>query len=113
MYLPTANLPPPTPIREENQTRYSGQLANGLGVPCRYSWLIWSQSDDGAMSTQAACHSGGLTQKDESEAASSVRNTALLTHGICVNVNMHTLICAFFITDAAEDHSGRDNKATR
>lgn len=113
MDLPTANLPPPTPIREENQARYSGQLANGLGVPCRYSWLIWSQLDDGAMSTQAACHSGGLTQKDKREAASSVRNTALLTHGVRANVNMHALICAFFITDAIGDHSGGDNKATR
>lgn len=31
--LPTANLPPPTPIKEESQAHYSGQLANGLGVP--------------------------------------------------------------------------------
>lgn len=59
MDLPTANLPSPTPIREENQAHYSGQLTNRLGVPCRYSWLIWPQSNDCAMSTQAACHSGG------------------------------------------------------
>lgn len=63
--LPTTNLPPPTPIRTESQAHYSGQLANGLGALRHYSRLIWFQSDDGAMSTQAACHSGELTQKDK------------------------------------------------
>lgn len=63
--MPRANLPPPTPIRKENQPHYSGQLANGLCVLCHYSRLIWFQSDDGAMSTQAARHSEEVTQKDE------------------------------------------------
>lgn len=33
MDVPTANRPPPTPIGAESQARYSGQLANELGVP--------------------------------------------------------------------------------
>lgn len=99
MDLPTVNLPPPAPIREEDQAHYSGQLANGLGVPCCYSRLIWSQSDDGAMSTQAACHSGGLTHTGQREVASlRSAQSGTLIPWVCQCV--YALITTFFITDA-------------
>lgn len=95
----TSNLQ--TPIRTGSQAHYSGQLANGLGALRHYSRLIWFQSDDGAMSTQAACHSGELTQKDKG--GGQVQDPLSFEYALCSP--SEEMFCSFYQNEASIWHN--------